>query len=466
MRLPLLIGLACACAAPHQPTGLLDLTEVSEEPAARPNVVLLMADDLGWGDPGYQGHPTMRTPHLDAWAEEGIVLDRFYAAAPVCSPTRASVMTGRHPWRTGIEGANNGHLLGEEHTLAELLGAAGYRTGFFGKWHLGTFTRDIVDSNRGGRPEHDEHFAPPTDHGFDEYFATEAKVPTFDPMKHPDKDRPYGTHYWKTGEIVVTEGLNGDDSRVIVDRAVPFIRDAARRDQPFFAVVWFHAPHLPVEASEADRALYAGEGEFAERYRGCITALDREVGRIRATLEELGLAEDTLIAFCSDNGPEGRKDNGQNGSTAGLRGRKRSLYDGGVRVPGLLSWPRGLVGGQRCAVPFVTYDYLPTVLDAVGLELPADRTLDGRSMLPHLRGESVPASPKGFAYGKQVAWIEGRYKLVGKTQQALALYDLEADPGETRDLTDDEPERRARMEAALRDWLVSVRASARRADDS
>ena len=167
-------------------------------PADRaPNVVVILADDLGWADVSPNNPDTFyETPNLERLAARGVRFPQGYAAAPVCSPTRASVLTGRHPARMGIDGANVGHLHAEELHLGEVLGAAGWRTGFFGKWHLGTLTRDVVDSNRGGRPKHDAHHSPPWEHGFDECFATEAKVPTFDPMVDPNSGDAYGTRYW------------------------------------------------------------------------------------------------------------------------------------------------------------------------------------------------------------------------------------------------------------------------------
>ena len=331
-------------------TTLLALTLCAAGPAqedaqapVRPNVILVMADDLGWGDLGCYGHPDLKTPHLDALAADGLRFTRFHAAAPVCSPTRASCLTGRHPFRAGIRGANSGHLGVDEVTLQGLLGKAGYRTGHFGKWHLGTLTKTLKESNRGG-PRGVAHFAPPWQRGFDVCFSTEAKVPTFDPMKSPKGGKPYGTHYWNQQGERVTDNLEGDDSRVIMDRVLPFVSDCAANDSPFFAVVWFHAPHLPVVASEADRKPYAAFDELTQHYYGCITALDREVGRLRATLDELGVGDNTILWFCSDNGPEGKQGKAP-GSAGNLRGRKRSLFEGGTRVPGLLSWPKQLPQG-------------------------------------------------------------------------------------------------------------------------
>ncbi|MEZ5300262.1 MAG: sulfatase-like hydrolase/transferase [Verrucomicrobiales bacterium] len=437
----------------------------------KPNVILMMADDMGWGDPRcFRADSPIQTPHLDAMAAAGLKFDRFYAAAPVCSPTRGACLTGRHPYRYGIYFANVGHLKPEEITLAEILRDQGYATGHFGKWHLGTFSKEIEDANRGG-PKGAAHYSPPQANGFDVCFSTESKVPTYDPMLKPKgkapgigwdfiKDRadaaPYGTRYWNEKGEVVEDNLLGDDSRAIMDRAIPFIQNAAKADKPFFAVIWFHAPHLPVVAGPEHAALYAGDPVHARNYRGCITALDEQVGRLRQALRDAACAENTMLWFCSDNGPEGgAKDPG---SAAHLRGRKRSLYEGGIRVPGILEWPAAVKGGAATVFPAVTSDYLPTVLDALGIpQLTVGRPLDGISLLPHLRGE-MPERPQPIAFQSkgQLALSDNRFKLYrGGDSQAWELYDLIDDPSEKHDLAADQPERVKAMAAKALAWKES-----------
>ncbi len=449
--------------------------------SAHPNIILMMTDDQGWGDTGYQGHPFLKTPHLDRMAAEGLRFNRFYSGAPVCSPTRGSALTGRHPYRYGVTFANVGCMLPEESTLAEVLRAEGYATGHFGKWHLGTLTTQMRDSNR-GRPGDRSHFAPPWRHGFDTCFSTEAKVPTYNPMKGPGSDQPYGTHYFGADGKPVTENLEHDDSRVIMDRVIPFVRRAVEQEKPFFAVVWFHAPHLPVLAGPKHRALYENIAGAHPDYHGCLTAMDAQVGRLRGELATLGAARNTMLWFASDNGPEGRGP-GAPGSTGGLRGRKRDLFEGGVRVPGLLVWPARITEPRTTDVPCSTTDYYPTVLDVLGLKPAGQPTpVDGVSLLPLIEGRMTERPhPIGFESKGQVALSDNRYKLIrthsvrkGKKRGAgepapaasdgFMLFDLVEDPGETRDLANEEPLIVRAMKQTLEQWQESCRSSAAGAD--
>lgn len=436
---------------------------------ARPNIVLVMADDQGWGDVAARGHPHLKTPTLDTLYRKAVRFERFYAQSPVCSPTRASVLTGRHGARCGVTTANVGHLPADD-SLAIRLGRSGYRCGHFGKWHLGTLTKTLRESNRGG-PRGAKHFAPPWERGFDVSFSTEAKVPTFDPMRTPPRfaggvgkkqvGTPYGTHYWSQAgagpaERVPESALGGDDSALIVERACRFIEDCARAEQPFFTVVWFHAPHLPVVAGPADLALYEHleVDQQTLHYFGCLTALDRALGRLRATLRDAGVARDTMLWYCSDNGPEGASDRAP-GRTGGLRGRKRSLYEGGIRVPAFLEWPARYPRARTIAAPCSTSDLMPTILTAVGLEA-SGRELDGIDLGPLLRGEvSIRERAIAFTHGKSSALIGDRYKLVVRGDRR-ELYDLDDDPGETRDLSAAEPERVEAKSAILEDWKAGL----------
>ena len=455
--------------------------------AAKPNFILIMCDDLGWGDVGFNGGKHIRTPNLDQMAANGINLTRFYAQAPVCSPTRASVVTGRHHDRTGIYTANKGNLRAGEFTIYEALSTKGYATGHFGKWHIGTLTRKVNESNRGAKKP--ENYSPPWQHKVDTTFATEAKTPTYDPMWKPAKSDeqtfggnlrkgwnqisagenklPYGTHYWTGEEKMVdpnSEELTGDDSKIIMNRALKFIE--AEHDQPFLAIIWLHAPHLPVVASRKDAASY-DDGRttgFEQNYYGCVTALDRQVGRLRALLRKKGIAENTFLAFCSDNGPEGNDESP--GKQGPFRGRKRSLYEGGVRVPGLIEWPAQIEPGSSSGVASCTVDYFPTVMDIVGIKMPDQRPLDGVSLLPLING-SMKERPRPLAFhirGK-AAWHDGMLKAYGDVNKGnWELYDLASDPGETTDLAKQKPEKLKSMVADWTKWKGSVDASDNGAD--
>ncbi|MFP6618083.1 MAG: sulfatase-like hydrolase/transferase [Pirellulaceae bacterium] len=464
--------------------GLLLCCPAVRLPAAEtaPNIILVMADDQGWGDAGYQGHPDLQTPGLDSMARDGMRFNRFYAGAPVCSPTRGSALTGRHPYRYGVFFANTGHLLDREVTIAELLKTRGYATGHFGKWHLGTLTTTVKDANRGG-PQSRKHFSPPGKNGFDESFSTESKTPTFDPLLRPKSAmgkhwwnpvvnaadaNPYGTNYWRNGTRV-TDALRGDDSEIIMNQALRFIRSQATAKQPFFSVIWFHAPHLPVVASKEDRATFQKYDLFKQHYLGSIVALDRQVTRLRKELSRLEVADNTLIFYCSDNGPEGKAS--APGSAGALRGRKRSLYEGGIRVPGLVVWPGRVPSGTVTDMPASTSDYLPTILAILRISMPDDRPLDGVSLLPvFARPTAQRTQGIGFESGNQAAWIHNRYKLYTKgiasrkdtgkppkkgNSLAYELYDLRVDPGEARDLAGTDPAKLKDMAAKLFAWRSS-----------
>lgn len=445
-----------------------------DESSARPNVVLVMADDLGWGDVGFHGHERAHTPNLDRLAEDGMRFERFYAAAPVCSPTRASVLSGRHPYRYGILHANVGHLPESETNLAELLQAEGYRTGFFGKWHLGTLSKIVYESNRGG-VRGTEHYSPPWVHGFDESFASEAKTPTYDPMiqridgggkwwnpvQDLDSARSYQSYYWTGPGRVAVDSVDGDDSRIIMDRAAPFIRQQAQEDTPFFAVVWLHTPHLPVVAAPEDRKHYRGMDPYAKHYYGSITAMDEQIGRLRRVLREQGVAENTILWFTSDNGPEHWPDDAP-GSAGPYRGAKRSLYEGGVRVPTVVAGPDSLLEpGSSTDVASVTSDIAPTIADLLDLEMPGTTTMDGMSLVPVMQGRmSERPEPIEFWHQGRLALSGNRFKLVRPEEDAdFELYDLQNDPGETEDISGEHPERTTRMREALREWQHSVRST-------
>ncbi len=445
-----------------------------------PNFILIMADDQGWGDVGYNGHPRLNTPNLDAMAQNGAVFSRFYSAGSVCSPTRASVMTGRHPSRMGICSANCGHVKDQEITLAEMVKEKGYRTGHFGKWHLGTLTRDVLDANRGGRKKNDMHYAPPWNHGFDVSFVTESKVPTWDPMITPNQNaedvkaslkegQHFGTYYWTGPGRQVTENLQGDDSRVIMDRVIPFVEESAAKGQAFLSVVWFHAPHLPVLTGEKYKSPYAHLSEGQQNYYGVISSLDEQVGRLRNKLKSLGIANNTLVFYTSDNGPEtslqvrdkniphGRAQ----GITKGLRGRKRSLHEGGIRVPGIVEWPGQIKAGIQIDTPCFTSDYFPTIAHILKIDLEKyQRPYDGENLVPYWKGQKQKRfQPLAFQFGKQFALIDNQHKMYGISDGSTQLFDLLNDPSEEKDLSKAEPILLKDLQSKYQDWNTSIQNS-------
>ncbi len=460
---------------------LVSCVETGQQAAAQmqPNVILCMADDQGWGDVGYNGHPFLKTPNLDAMSVAGLRFDRFYSGAPVCSPTRGSALTGRHPYRYGIPTANAGHLKPQEITLAEMLKGLGYRTGHFGKWHLGTLTNETVDGRRGGRQP--ENYAPPWEHGFDVAFSSEVQMPTWNPMV----DQAFDSKYWTGPETHETENLSGDDSQVILDRAISFIQDAVQSENSFLAVVWFHTPHSPVLAGPQYREMYSEFSTGEQHFYGCITAMDEQVGRLRSELRHLGIHENTMLWYCSDNGPEGRtmQSNNNRGSSGGLRGRKRSLFEGGIRVPAILEWPAKVEGGSCTSIPCSTSDYFPTVAEVVGHDIASEsRPYDGISLLPLIEGgmqeRSRPIAFQTPNRNEQAvisrlgspdhALIDNRYKFLSYLDMERTaddmLFDLAVDPGERHNLVEDLREVAQSMKSELNSWDESCLRSAQGED--
>lgn len=408
--------------------------------AARPHIVLIMADDMGWGETGYNWHSILKTPNLDAMAASGLRFDRFYAGAPVCSPTRASVLTGRTNDRTGVR--DHGYALRrQERTLPRALREAGYVTAHFGKWHLSGYTGP-------GAPSLKEDAYNPGVFGYDEWLAV---------TNYFDRDPILGR---KSG----LADFKGDSSDVIVAEALKFIGEQRSGGNPIFTVIWYGSPHHPAVASDADKAAFGALERGSQNHYGEMVALDRSVGTLRKGLREMGLAENTLVWFCSDNG--GLKDVAP--STVGrLRDFKGSLYEGGLRVPAIIEWPAVIRTARITRHPACTMDIFPTIADLVRLPVSAMLTpRDGVSLKPLFTAEAWErATPIAFRYLGGTALIDNRYKLVsqllGKGKfGGYELYDLETDPLESRNLAAEQTALMARMRAALESWNQSVEASA------
>lgn len=440
----------------------------------RPNVILIMSDDQGWGDVGFNENTRIKTPHLDSMAAGGIVFDRFYASAPICSPTRASVLTGRNAWRTGVLSAHTAGMRVGELTLAEMFQEKEYRTGVFGKWHLGWVKPDELLS-RGG-------YSPPWHHGFDMSFVTTSAVPTWNPQITPagwnswgqKEGRPWkgGYPYVENG-VEVSRNLEGDDSRIIMDRVIPFIDK--NKDRRFFAAVWFHTPHEPVVAGPQYRAMYPDESEEAQHYFGAITAMDEQVGRLRKHLRELQIEKDTLILFCSDNGPSTGVTKRGIASAGPFRGSKHTMYEGGVLVPACAEWPGTIQPGQRTDVRCSVLDYVPTLTQLIRYRFRGWRVrpLDGMDLMPVIQGKVKKREGYLFFGNRRLeeetddkALISGDWKLIhnaGK-EDRLRLYNLGADPYETTDLAAQEPARVQQLLAAMSEIEESCRLSRDGAD--
>jgi len=442
--LPLLLVTVLPCLAAETPK--------------RPNIVLVMADDQGWGDTSYNGHPELKTPHLDAMAASGLRLNRFYTAHFNCSPTRASVMTGRHPNRMGTFGPG-APIRAQELTVARVLQTAGYATGHFGKWHLNGKNGDKNTKAIPGRAILADDPLSPGKMGFDTWVSADNFF-DLDPV---------------LGRQGVAEKFQGESSDISMDEALKFIRQQAGAGKPFLAVVWFGSPHTPHEALAADKAAYSALSEKEQNYYGEITAIDRNVGKLRAALRELKVADDTLIWYNSDNGGDaGPK------STGHLRGSKGTLWEGGVRVPGIVEWPARIAKPFASEVPCSTVDIYPTVLAATGAVAQKQiEPLDGVNLLP-LFDRKTEARAKAIAFGtrggKHAALIEWPYKLhtnptggrgkrqAGEALPPVLLYDVSKDPKETTDLAAQQPERVAKMTAELDAWKTSVERSFSGAD--
>ncbi len=453
------------------------------DPAPRPNFILCMADDLGWGDTGFNGHPKIVTPHLDDMARTGVRLTRFYAGAPVCSPTRGSCLTGRNPFRYGVPTANTGHLRKEEISLPELLSQKGYTSGLFGKWHLGTLSPRFSGKGAGRKAE--KNFMSPGMAGFGEWFASEFSIATYNPYA-PENGHCQAARkgdmralFWHNGKPLA-KPLSGCTSRMVMDKALPFISQAVHDKKPFLAVIWFHAPHLPVVGHpEYMAAHYRGLPDNQQQYFSCITALDAQMGRLRAHLRHLKIEQNTMLCFASDNGPEGNPGpRGNSQGTAGkFRGRKRSLYEGGVRVPAVVEWP-GTLQPREVDAPCVSSDYFPTISAVLDLPL-SKRPYDGINILPILKGaQEKRGGAIGFRFGRDRTLVDDRYKLIhnmgglkrrrsdnGKVPVTeFELYDLGLDPSESRNIATNSPEVVARMKDELAAFIKSCEASADGAD--
>jgi arylsulfatase A-like enzyme len=413
------------------------LFTINSLPAAKPNVVLVMADDQGWGQMGYMNHPALKTPHLDAMSENGLRFGRFYAGGPVCSPTRATVLTGRTHDRTGV--FDHGYALrSQEKTLGQAMKRAGYATGHFGKWHL--------NGLRGpGAPIFKEDSHHPGAFGFDEWLSV--------------------TNFFDRNPIMSRKGkideYSGDSSEIIVNEALKFIKTNARANKRFFTVIWYGTPHDPWTAAKADKKSFTKLSPKAQEHYGELVAMDRSIGTLRKGLREMGVAQNTLVWFMSDNGGLPRLDPP---STGGLRSFKGSMYEGGLRVPAIIEWPKGISKVRITKHPAGAVDIFPTIAEVAGLEK-SDllKPQDGMSLAKLFLKELGPRQkPLPFRSRGRIAVVDNDYKMIsfpdsGKTR--YELYNLAKDMSEQDNLVKKEPKIANRLRKRLKAIDASVTAS-------
>ncbi len=416
--------------------------------AAQPNMILFLADDLGYGDLGCFGHSIIQSPNLDVFSKEGVRLTQCYSGSAVCSPSRSALLTGRTPHRNGVytwiaEGAEV-HLRTSENTLPELLKGAGYTTCHSGKWHLnGLF-------NNPAQPQ-------PNDHGYDWWMATQNNA-------GPTHENP--NNFVRNGQPVGQ--MQGYSAPLVVSEAISWLKEKRDAAKPFFLAVWTHEPHYPIKSDPKFKALYPDLTDDIQReHHANVTQMDHAFGMLMKSLDEQKLSESTFVFFTSDNGPEGDgiKSPGR-GSSGGLRGRKRDMHEGGIRVPGMARWPGMINAGSTCDVPVIGSDVFPTLLGIAGVKVPTDRTLDGVNVLPALKGIAAKLErPQPLFWRLHMApnmkiamRIDDWKILADETLSDFELYNLKTDEKETTDLKDKEPVMFATLKAKLLQHNASIEA--------
>jgi arylsulfatase A len=418
------------------------MAQVRQDAGRRPNIILIYADDLGWGDVGFNGRTEWRTPNLDRMAREGTIFRRWYTAAVVCAPSRGALLSGKYTIHNGVT-SNGDDLPDEEITIAESLRSLGYRTALFGKWHEGR--------PRPGRtsPMH------PMDQGFDEFFG-------FTNARHAWEHFP--KELWFAREKKPVQGYAGT---MFTDKSIEFMR--GNRERPFFLYLAYTNSHFIIEAPEEDVAEH--KGKFRETdptkplnatYAAMVTRLDKEVGRITRALADLGLSENTLVVFSSDHGAT--FESGNQGTSAyhdsnrPFRGQKRTVWEGGVRVPALVRWPGKVPAGKVSSELIHMTDLLPTFVAAAGGK--TDWKIDGQNMLPVWTGKQKAPERTLFWEWRtegynQIAAMRGDLKLVITGGGRAELFNVETDPAERRSIVAQHPDLAKGLEQELAAWLAT-----------
>ncbi len=421
--------------------GLLVLPQTVVAQAEHPNFVIIMADDLGYGDLSCYGNTAFETPHLDALAKRGMRFTDFHSSGAVCSPTRAGLLTGRYQQRAGIPGVvfadpkrveHKHGLQPIENTFAEILSGGGYSTAMFGKWHLGY-----------------EKKYNPVKNGFGEFRGYVSG--NVDYFSHIDQAGVFD--WWINDELKDEPGYS---THLITQHSVRFIEESG--EKPFCLYVAHEAPHYPYQGPN-DKAIRRIDGErksetkgidIKKAYREMVQAVDTGVGEIVAALEKKGIDNNTLVVFFSDNGAT------KHGSNGIYRGHKASVWEGGHRVPCIAVWPGKIAAASETVQACISLDIMPTLLDYASLEAPRDRPLDGKSLRATLAGVAPERRTLYWQHGTGTAVRRGEWKLVKLGRKPAELYNLETDPGEKQDLASENPKRQRGMLEMLLKWKLEM----------
>ncbi len=470
-------GATVALANSMQARAAIGADATASSKIKKPNIVIVLTDDLGFGDLGCYGSPVITTPNLDKFAGEGVKLTHCYSASSNCSPSRAAMLTGRMPYRVGMYDfrriGSPMHVPTNETSVAKLLQAAGYNTMFAGKWHIGSLAE---------KPEHPT----PGDHGFDYWLANERNFDQ-NPKSLLRNGQPAGQ-------------LEGIQCEIIIREAISWLKTDWNRDKPFCMFLWLNEPHNPVRASDSFKQPYQGEQfeaaagkvkyggpgvlrtgpkkEMRPTYFGCVSQMDHEFGRLMKTLDEMKLRDDTFVYFTSDNGPEHRS-SASWGSPGDFRGAKGHMHEGGIHVPGLMRWPGRIRPGSVSDLPVNGTDVLPTLCALAGVEPKTNKPIDGANVLPGLLEGKAVTRPKPLFWwmfhargGKQACMRVGQWKILasllpqkrddlqgakppaGQSPMEFIkkaklgefeLFDLKTDPNETTNVASREPEKFERL---------------------
>ncbi len=421
--------------------------------ATPPNVIVLFADDLGYGDLSCYGHPTIRTPYLDQMAAEGLRLTSFYSGADVCSPARAALLTGRYPIHAGMP-HNTGpgsdrHLPKNQILIPQILQGQGYVSKAIGKWHLG----------------HQDASLLPVGRGFDHFFG----LPYSNDMIRPWVNTDEPMYMFRDGEPLEKVGHEQSHlTKAYTEEALAFIRKQVKSETPFFIYLAYSMPHLPVHAPPERQGT-----STAGRYGDVIETIDWSAGQIMDELRQLGIEHNTLVVFTSDNGPwhnlpdrmlaEGNE-RWHSGTAGHLRGAKTTSYEGGSRVPGIFWWPGTIPSGRTSSAMASTIDLLPTAAALAGATLPQNHAVDGYNLLPFLMGRT-DTPRKEFIYSRGAyfeAIRQGPWKLrIGGSNPQIELFHLDRDPSEMYNVANRYPEQVQHLQAALQERAAHYQADLR-----